>query len=134
MSCGSYFFYANAKTAELRKATRRELEEFLRGDPTNEVGYAWWFEKHTLIFRLIANAAKKSIRAALVVVDYDFGSGEWLYEEVANLMVGAELHDGSRAYFSVENDMLYDSAEELISSWEGVSEVKLHDETWYWFS
>lgn len=133
MSCGSYFFYANAKSGELKKATRRELEDFLREDPTNEVGYDWYFEKHRLIFRLIANAAKRRIRAALVVVEYEFGWGDLLYEEVANLMVGAELHDGSKVYFSVESDVLYDSAEELIGSWEGVSAVKLHDETWYCF-
>mgnify|MGYP001109532394 CR=1 FL=1 len=134
MSCGSFFFYANAKTMELKKATRRELEEFLTEDPTNDFDYAYSFEKHRLIFRLMANAARKRIRTALVVVEYEFIWGNWLYEDAANLMVGAELHDGRRAYFSLENDMLYDSAEELISSWEGVSEVKLHDEMWYWFS
>ena len=132
MSCGSYFFYAHTQAVELKKPTRRELEDFLREDPTNEIHYA--FEKQKLIFRLMANTARKHIRAALVVVEYEFGWVDLFYEGVANFMVGAQLDDGRRVHFSVESDTLYNSAEELINSWEGVSQVRLHDEMWYWFS
>ena len=117
---------------ELKKPTLRELEDFLREDPTNEIHYA--FEKQKLIFRLMANTARKHIRAALVVVEYEFGWVDLFYERVANFMVGAQLDDGRRVHFSVESDTLYNSAEELINSWEGVSQVRLHDEMWYWFS
>ncbi|MCW3974686.1 MAG: hypothetical protein NWE86_00370, partial [Candidatus Bathyarchaeota archaeon] len=97
------------KATELRNPTLEELSAFLSEDKNNEGNYTTFTEWIELNLKLKDNAKGWNIRAGLVTVKYNCEYGGELREGGWTLVLVTELNDGEMAYFSPENDEIYDS-------------------------
>lgn len=120
------------KATELRNPTLEELSAFLSEDKNNEGNYTTFTEWIELNLKLKDNAKGWNIRAGLVTVKYNCEYGGELREGGWTLVLVTELNDGEMAYFSPENDEIYDSIEQLLNDWPDISNAEFVDGTIYW--
>ena len=120
------------KTNELKNPTLEELSAFLSEDKNNEGNYTTFTEWIELNLKLKDNAKGWNIRAGLVTVKYNCKYAGELREDGWTLVLVTELNDGEMAYFSPENDEIYDSIDQLLNGWPEISNAEFVDGTIYW--
>lgn len=120
------------KTNELNNPTFEELSTFLSEDKNNESNYTTFTEWIELNLKLKDNAKGYDIRAGIVTAKYNCEFAGELREGGWTLFLVTELDDGEMAYFSPENDEIYDSVDLLLNDWPNISNAEFVDGTIYW--
>jgi hypothetical protein len=109
-----------------------ELNTFLLNDDTNEINYTSFAEWVELNLILRENAAEENIMTAIVSVKYNCDyrgeprEGGWTF------VLATELDNDEIVYFSLANDEVYDSLEQLLNDWEDISNAEVYERAFHW--
>jgi len=129
--------YAEASIEEYeliipRNPSFEELNAFLLMDDTNEINYTSFAEWVELNHILGENAAEENIMTAIVSVKYNCEykgeprEGGWTF------VLATELDNDEIVYFSLANDEIYDSLEQLLNDWTDISNAKVYERAFHW--
>jgi hypothetical protein len=109
-----------------------ELNDFLLMDDTNEINYTSFAELVELNLILRENAAEENIMTAIVSVKYICDYGDIPGAEGRTFVLATELDNDEIVYFSLENDEIYDSLEQLLNDWPDNSNAKVYERAFHW--
>jgi len=119
-----------------KNPTRADLVAFLEKDDTDEQVSNPRLESDVQLyeatFTLKENLQAAYLRAAIALVEYDYGITGGRSHVILTPMLCADLEGEGRVYFSPMNDKLYASPEELLGDSWLISDIRITKTTLHW--